>query len=392
MIKRDITDYLKGLASQYPVLTITGPRQSGKTTLARDVFPDKPYVSLENIDTREFAEEDPRGFLEVYRDGAVFDEVQSFPPLCSYLQEIVDEDPAPSRFIMTGSQQFNIRSRVSQSLAGRSANCTLLPFTCREWFGDRVADETSLEQVLFQGLYPPVYDRGYEPSTWYRNYVQNYIERDVRQLTRIHELRSFQTFVKMCAARTGQLLKYSSIASDCGVSVNTVKGWISVLEASYIIFLLYPHFKNFGKRLIKSPKLYFYDTGLLCSLLSVENPEELRTHSMRGAVFESFIVSEVKKNIYNRGMMDTSYFWRDRSGNEIDLVIEKGEKLNCAEIKSGKTVAADFLSGIRKWQEIAGESAGSASLIYGGNSGYKRSSIDIVPWYRIDSPESTLFE
>jgi len=384
MIPRSCTAFLKKLARQYPVITITGPRQSGKTTLAKSVFAEKPYVSLENIDTLDFAERDTRGFLALYEKGAIFDEAQRCPALFSYLQQIVDEGPKRCRFVLTGSQQFGLRSRITQSLAGRAANCTLLPFTCREIYKKEKASYPSLEKALFTGLYPPVHDRNLDPSTWYANYVKNYIERDVRNLVNIHELRTFQLFLRMCAARCGQLLNLSGLASDCGVSVNTAKGWISVLEASYIIFLLQPHHRNFGKRLIKTPKLYFYDTGLLSWLLSIPNVDALTTHSMRGQVFESFIISELKKHVYNSGIMDTLYFWRDRAGLEVDVVKESGDSLDALEIKSAKTVTNHFFEGLLAWQNLAGKSAGEMFLAYGGGQLHKQGGILVVPWQQAE--------
>ncbi|MGB7566578.1 MAG: ATP-binding protein [Chitinivibrionales bacterium] len=385
MIPRACTRYLRKLAQNYPVITITGPRQSGKTTLAKAVFLDKPYASLENLDTLDFAERDTRGFLAHYKNGAIFDEAQRCPALFSYLQQIVDEGPKHCRFVLTGSQQFGLRSRITQSLAGRSANCVLLPFTYKEIFGGTGGAKPDMETVLFNGLYPPVHDRNLDPSTWYANYVENYVERDVRRLINIHELRTFQLFLKMCASRCGQLLNISGLASDCGISVNTAKGWISVLEASYIVFLLQPYFGNFGKRLIKTPKLYFYDTGILSYLLSIHNVETMATHSMRGPIFESFVVSEIKKHVFNNGNIDTLYFWRDKAGLEIDLVMEAGEILESAEIKSGKTISTDFFDGLLKWKAIAGKKAGPLTLIFGGELAQKRSDVHVISWRYAES-------
>jgi predicted AAA+ superfamily ATPase len=380
MIKRDCTAYIKNLARQYPVITITGPRQSGKTTLAKMLFPKLPYISLENPDILEFALKDTRNFLAQYDKGAIFDEVQRCPGIFSYLQQIVDEDGANRKYVLTGSQQFGLRSGITQTLAGRAANCTLLPFGYSEWFNRPGQAASSLEEILFRGLYPPVYDRNLDPSTWYANYIQNYIERDVRQLVNIHELRTFQTFLKMCAARCGQLLNLSGLASDCGISVNTAKGWISVLEASYIIFLLQPHFSNLGKRLVKTPKLYFYDTGVLSYLLSLQSSQALAFHPMRGHIFESFVIAEQKKWVYNKGKIDALYFWRDHTGHEIDLLYEADNMTHAAEIKSGKTIGADFFDALLYWKEYAGKTAGILSLIYGGDSSQARSGMNVVPW------------
>ncbi|MBD3315259.1 MAG: AAA family ATPase, partial [Chitinivibrionales bacterium] len=372
MIPRHSEKLIARLMPQYPVLAITGPRQSGKTTLARKLFGDRPYVSLENPDEREFAESDPRSFLKRYREGAVFDEVQRAPELLSYLQQIIDEGPKECRFVLTGSQQFGLMSQISQSLAGRVANVTLLPFSYSEWYSHKTETPPSLEEVLFKGLYPPVLDRALEPSTWYRNYAQTYVERDVRQIAAIGDLRLFHTFLRMCAARTGQLLNLSGLASDCGIAVNTAKKWLSILEAGYIIHLLQPHFANFGKRLIKTPKLYFVDPGLACYLLSVNTSTSLQTHAMRVPLFETYAVSELKKFFENTGHMGGLYFWRDRAGHEVDIVIDESTGLSATELKAGRTVASDWLKGLQKWKTIAGSTARDISLIYGGEREYER--------------------
>lgn len=380
MIPRNAEKTLLELAQGYPLVGITGPRQSGKTTLARHLFKTKPYVSLENPDIRELAQEDPRGFLERYRKGAVFDEIQRAPELLSFLQEIVDTDNKPGRFIITGSQQFGLLSGITQSLAGRIALVQLLPFSYNECYtGDRPAPFP--DELFFTGLYPPVHDRSLAPGIWYGNYVQTYIERDVRQMINIKDLGSFQRFLKLCAGRTGQLLNLSGLAADCGITHNTAKSWISILEASYILFLLRPHFRNYNKRLIKSPKLYFYDTGLLSWLLSIRSPDQLNIHSMRGPIFESFIISETVKSFFNKGLPHPLYFWRDRSGNEIDLLIEDGERLQPVEIKSGRTLNRNFFNGVKKWMTLAGATAIKPTLIYGGDEAATYNDIDAVPWH-----------
>ncbi len=280
-IPRTAQKTLKKLARTYPALVVTGPRQSGKTTLSQVAFPNKPYVSLEELDTRTFAQEDPRGFLHQYPDGAILDEAQRCPDLFSYLQTRLDQDKKMGQFILTGSQQFGLISGISQSLAGRVATISLLPFSLQE-LQDAKKSPQSLEELMFKGLYPPIYDRQLAPSIWYGNYVDHYIERDVRQLINIRDLGTYQRFVRMCAARTGQILNLSSLASDCGVTHNTAKAWISVLEASYIVHLLQPHHKNFNKRLIKSPKLYFYDPGLAAWLLNIQTAEQLTIQVPKG--------------------------------------------------------------------------------------------------------------
>ena len=380
MIPRNAEKTLLELAQGYPLVGITGPRQSGKTTLARHLFKTKPYISLENPDIRELAQEDPRGFLKKYHKGAVFDEIQRAPELLSFLQEIVDTDNKPGRFIITGSQQFGLLSGITQSLAGRIALVQLLPFSYNECYTeDRTAPFP--DELFFTGLYPPVHDRSLAPGIWYGNYVQTYIERDVRQMVNIKDLGNFQRFLKLCAGRTGQLLNLSGLAADCGITHNTAKSWISILEASYILFLLRPHYRNYNKRLIKSPKLYFYDTGLLSWLLSIRSPDQLNIHSMRGPIFESFIISETVKSFFNKGLPHPLYFWRDRSGNEIDLLIEHGDRLQPVEIKSGQTLNRNFFKGVKKWMTLAGPAAIKPTLIYGGDEATTYNDIDAVPWH-----------
>ena len=379
MVPRDAENLLRESARGYPVIGITGPRQSGKTTLARHVFGDRPFVSLESPDTREFAQTDPRGFLDRYRQGAVLDEVQHCPDLFSYLQVAVDEDPTPGRFILTGSQQFGIMSRISQSLAGRICLVHLLPFSYGECYGAGGA-ASSLDPVLFTGLYPPVHDRRLEPRLWYANYVQTYIERDVRQMVNVQDLTNFQRFVRLCGGRVGQLLSYSGLASDCGITHNTARSWMSILEASYLVFLLRPHHESLSKRVIKTPKLYFYDTGLAAWLLGIQSPEQLSGHSMRGPLFESFVISEVIKYRHNRGLAADLYFWRDRSGNEVDLVLERAERLQPVEIKSGQTLNRDFFSGLERWMGLAGGRATDPTLVYGGTDSTTRYGIRALTW------------
>ena len=379
MINRSATLTLKKMAKDYPVITITGPRQSGKTTLARFVFAHKPYVSLEEPDQMEFAQEDPRGFLAQYPDGAILDEVQRCPALFSYIQGIVDKNKWSGLFILTGSQQFGLISKVTQSLAGRVGLLHLLPFSLGELKANGMAPK-SLDDALFKGMYPPIYDRKLSPSSWYANYVLTYIERDVRQMVNVRDLTTFQRFVRMCAARTGQVLNLSGLANDCGITHNTAKAWLSVLEASYIIFLLKPHHRNFGKRLIKSPKLYFYDTGLAAWLLGINDAKQISIHAMRGALFENLMISELLKGRFNKALASNLYFWRDNTGNEIDVLIEKTSTLIPVEIKSGQTVTKDYFTGLKKWLTIADATAGSPYVIYGGNEGQKRLGIEVLPW------------
>jgi hypothetical protein len=385
-IPRNAESRLQHFASGYPVVVVTGPRQSGKSTLVRHAFPDHRYVSLEDLDQREFAETDPRGFLNQFSGRAILDEAQRCPALFSYLQTRVDERQQPGEFILTGSQQFGLLSGITQSLAGRAALLTLLPMTYGELQRSGKIGK-NLDKILFAGAYPPIFDRGLEPHSWHGNYVRTYLERDVRQLIKVQDLGTFQRFLKLCAGRTGQLLNLSSLANDCGITHNTVKSWVSVLEASYIVHLLPPHHQNFSKRLVKTPKLYFLDTGLATWLLGIQNHEQLATHVQRGALFESWVISELLKARYNAGETSNLYFWRDRSGHEVDLLIDHGTHLSPLEIKSGQTINKDYFKGLKFWKKLAGETAGKAWLVYGGNTRQIRSDVTVLPWYEINSEQ-----
>lgn len=370
---------MQSLAKGYPILAVTGPRQSGKTTLAQSTFPDKPYVSLEDLDTRAFATEDPRGFLARYPTGAILDEAQACPALFSYLQTRVDADRRMGEFVLTGSQQFGLLSNITQTLAGRVGLLQLLPFSWPELQQGGVA-VGSLDDLLWRGLYPPLYDRDLAPQQWFANYVMSYVERDVRQLIEVQNLSLFQRFLKMCAARCGQLLNMTALANDCGVTHKTVAAWLSVLEAGYVVFLLQPHHRNFGKRLVKTPKLYFHDTGLAAYLMGIVDAQHLSIHSARGALFENWVISELLKQRYNQGLPANLYFWRNNTGEEVDVVVERGERLLPIEIKSGQTFNADFLSGLSKWVRYAGDAALPAHLVYGGEASMTRSGVDVHAW------------
>lgn len=379
MITRDAEQIIRTLLRGFPIVTLTGPRQSGKTTLAKAVFSDRPYASLEDPDIRLAAHDDPRSFLERFPDGAVLDEVQRCPELLSYLQTLVDADGRMGLFILTGSQQFGLMSGISQSLAGRSAFVELLPFSLDELTRAGKRPPTA-DAMLLSGGYPPLYDREVPPAAWFSAYVTAYVERDVRQLLRIQELEVFQRFVRLCAGRTGQLLNLSALATECGITHNTAKAWLSVLEASYLIFLLRPHYANFNKRLVKMPKLYFYDTGLVSWLLGIRTPEQLETHPLRGALFETLIIAELMKSRLNRGERPQLYFWRDSNGNEIDVLSVEGAGLMPIEIKSGKTLASDAFAGLEKWRALAGDVAFAPTLIYGGDDDYRHHGIQVCGW------------
>ncbi|MEE8057134.1 MAG: ATP-binding protein [Pseudomonadales bacterium] len=374
---------LKRLATSFPVIGITGPRQAGKTTLARHEFAEKPYISLEDPDQLDFAHTDPRRFLGQFKRGAVLDEVQRCPQLFSYLQRIVDEAQQMGQFVLTGSQQFGLREKITQTLAGRIGLIHLLPFSASELKASGLEPE-SLDSLLYKGFYPPLYDRNIQPNDWYAAYVQTYIERDVQQLIKVKDLNTFRTFLRLCAGRAGQIVNLSGIGNDCGVSHNTVREWLSVLEASYIVFQLQPHFNNFSKRMIKSPKLYFYDTGLLVWLLSVKQAEHIAMHAMRGALFENFVIGELLKHQYAQGEPPSLYFWRDNNGLEIDVIIDQGDGLVPIEIKAGQTVNRDFFKNLKKWRALAGNKAKQAYLIYGGDQIQDRSEANVLSWRHLE--------
>ena len=382
MIEREAASKALKLASQYPVLTITGPRQSGKTTLCRMIFGDREYVSLEDVDERGFAQSDPRGFLNRFPDGAIIDEIQRVPDLLSYIQTIVDENRKDGFFILTGSRQFELLEGISQSLAGRTAMLKLMPFTLTEAYGSDVSD-VSLEQMLYTGFYPRIFDKGLDPAEAMSFYVNTYVERDLRMLINVKDLSKFEIFLKLCAGRTGQVLNMTSLGNDCGVNHATVKNWLSVLEASYIIKLMRPYYRNFNKRLIKSPKLYFWDTGLAAFLLDIQNEKQMTTHPLKGMLFESFVASEMVKHRFNAGKTDHLYFFRDNSGNEVDLICDHGIELDAVEIKSGQTVASDFFKGLAFLSGLT-DAVRQSYLVYGGEKQFVRgNNIHVTPWRRI---------
>jgi uncharacterized protein len=373
--EKTIQDLLRG----FPIVTLTGPRQSGKTTLARAVFKDRPYASLEEPDVRQAAHDDPRSFLARFPDGTVLDEVQRSPDILSYLQTHVDADGRMGLYILTGSQQLGLLSGITQSLAGRTVFLELLPFAVPELASaDKLPAE--IDAMMLTGSYPSIYDRGLEPATWYSAYVTAYVERDVRQMLKIQELETFHRFVRLCAGRTGQLLNLSSLATDCGITHNTAKAWISVLETSYLVFLLRPHHVSFNKRLVKMPKLYFYDVGLAAWLLGIRTSEQMITHPLRGNIFETFIISELIKSKLNRGEKPDFSFWRDSNGNEVDLIVEQNTKLMPIETKSGRTLTRESFAGLEKWCALAGEKATMPTLIYGGDESYQHKGINVFGW------------
>ena len=383
MIRRAISQQVLSAAKSYPFVGLVGPRQSGKTTLAKALFPDYTYVSLENLDFRTYAQRDPRGFLADYPSHCIFDEIQKVPELFSYLQEIGDQMEM-GRYILTGSQNFLLHRHISQSLSGRIALLTIHPFSMGE-LSDASLGFDQPEAYMFTGMYPPIHDRYIPPTNWYNNYIQSYIERDLRDLTQITQLATFQVFVKLCAGRIGQLLNVSSLARDCGISHNTARAWLSLLETGYIARLLRPYYRNFNKRLVKMPKLYFYDTGLAAALLGIQSTDQLSSHYLRGELFENFALTEyLKYNANTQSNLDF-YFWRDQVGHEVDLLVEGGSSFSAVEIKAGKTIADDYIRDLVYFQSIYKDAARALHplVIYAGQPGQTRSSIPIRSWKEV---------
>jgi predicted AAA+ superfamily ATPase len=381
MINRIASDKILQYARQFRSVAIIGPRQSGKTTLARSCFPQKPYVSLENPSSRQFATEDPIGFLQNYPDGAVFDEIQRVPQLLSYLQQNLDEDQRRGKFILTGSNNFLLLKQITQTLAGRVAYLDLLPFSVEE-LQTLEGALTRLDQLLLKGGYPPIQAEHIPPEDWFPAYIRTYVERDVRQIKNIENLAAFEKMLALCAGRIGQMVNYSNLSIEIGVDQKTVKSWLVLLQASYIIFLLPPYFKNFNKRIVKTPKLYFYDTGLAAHLLQIFNSTDLSVHPYRGALFENFIITELLKNRFNKGKRTNLYFWRDSSGHEIDVIIDEGIKLHPVEIKSGRTITSSYFKGLNFWEQLTGEREGI--VFYGGEESQQRSTgKNVLSWREI---------
>jgi len=382
MIDRAMEPVLKELAAKYPVVTVTGPRQSGKTTLCRKVFPKMPYANLERPDTRDFATTDPRGFLGGYPDGVILDEIQRAPHLLSYIQVRVDERDASGQFILTGSQQLEVINTVSQSLAGRTALLKLLPFTMGELGRSRLP--LSLDGLLLTGFYPRIYDKQLDPTQALGDYFATYVERDMRQLASVKDLSAFEKFVRLCAGRIGQILNLQSLGNDAGVSHSTARAWLSLLEASYILFVLPPWYRNISKRLIKSPKIYFYDVGLASYLLGLENERHVSRDPLRGNLFENLVIMEALKYRYNRGRKSNMCFYRDAKGNEVDMIIEFGSDLFPVEIKAGETITPDYFKGLKQFRRVVPDLPWGAGLIYGGLERQIRSDTRIYPAYELE--------
>lgn len=386
MINRTLGKKLYELAGYYPVVVVTGPRQSGKTTLCQMAYPDKPYVSLEAMDTREFAAGDPRGFLDQYSGGAIIDEIQHAPELLTYLQSEVDTRQDPGRYILTGSQHFGLSQSITQSLAGRCGILVLLPPSLDELhaFPSAPAD---LFSMLWQGAYPRIYDRGIPAHQWLADYTTTYIQRDVRQVINIGDLHAFSGFLKLCAGRTGQEVNLSKPGSDAGISHNTARAWLSVMETSYIIHRLPAWHTNLRKQIVKAPKLHFLDSGLVCYLLGIREPEQLRLHPLRGAIFESWVVSEAYKACVHRGLHPSLFHYREARGPEIDLLFEHGEELAAVGIKSGATVSNDFFKNLRlfsdRMKSVDRPRTVRSHIVYGGEASQQRSSAHVLAWREV---------
>lgn len=381
MIRRIAKEKLLDLATKFKSVAVTGARQSGKTTLVKEVFKDKPYISLENPDMRKFAIEDPRGFLQSYPNGAILDEVQRTPDLFSYIQEILDNSTQKGIFILTGSNNFLLQQNISQTLAGRIGYIHLLPFSIAELNNSKLLPDTDNELML-KGFYPPIYDQQIPPQDWCPNYIKTYIERDVRQIKNITDLIVFERFIQLLAGRTGQEFNSSTLAVETGIDVKTVQSWIGILESSFIIYLLKPHFKNFNKTIVKRPKVYFYDTALACSLLGINNSEQLNTHPARGAIFETMVITELVKIRTNKGLPVNLYYWRDKTGHEIDVIVDEAGSLLPIEIKSGKTINSEFFKNLDYWCKLSEVS--NSLLLYAGDLKQKRSTgTEVINWREI---------
>jgi uncharacterized protein len=384
LIKRELEKKLIEVAKRFPAVALVGPRQSGKTTLCKDAFKQHRYVNLEELDVREYAINDPRGFLDVYaaqgaQEGLILDEIQNAPDLLSYLQVRIDQEQRAGFYVLTGSHNLLLNQHISQTLAGRISIQTLLPLSISE-LKEAGRLPQDLFEFMYKGCYPSIYVRSHAPEDWYQSYAQTYVERDVRLVRNITDLRLFQKFIKLCAGRIGQLLDLTSLGNDCGVAVNTVKAWLSLLEASYILFLLPPYHRNFSKRLVKSPKLYFYDPGLACHLLEIDSPGALAQHYLRGGVFETLILSDLLKQRLNMGKRQNLFFWRDKSGLEIDCLLEEANSLIPLEIKSAQTFHPDFFASLQKFCTLAGLAPSSSYLVYGGQEHQKRAQGQLLGW------------
>ena len=379
MIARELQKKIVSLSAKYPIVTLTGPRQSGKSTLLRHAFPDYTYVSLENLDMRDFANEDPHGFLNTYSHKVIIDEAQRVPSLFSYIQTYVDSIDEPGLFLMSGSHNFLLMNSVNQSLAGRTAVLKLLPLSHTEMINANILPPT-IDKEIFTGSYPRIYDKDIHPTDFYPYYLQTYVERDVRALKNIGDLSAFLRFLKLCAARIGQLLNLSALANECGITMPTASSWLSLLEASYICYVIRPDWNNFTKRIVKTPKLYFYDTGLACALLDITSAEQVSTHYLRGGLFENMVINNFVKRAWNNGREADLRFWRDSQGNEIDLLVYENGTPTAYEIKSGATFNVDYFSALTKWATLSSTPPDRLNVIYGGTDSLKTSKGQLLVW------------
>ncbi len=379
MITRLLGQKIEDAAKKMPVIVVTGPRQSGKSTLIRHMFPQYTYANLEDFQQKQYAREDPKHFLQNLGDHAIIDEVQHVPELLSYIQVIVDENKKAGQYVLSGSQHLLLMESVSQSLAGRVAVFNLLPFSLEEIDHTPFA-KTQYEDYIFTGFYPRIYDQNLDPTSWLGDYIQTYVERDLRQVINISDLGTFRQFLQICAGRTGQQVNFSEIGGQIGVSYQTVHRWLNVLETSYIIYLLRPYHKNYNKRIVKTPKLYFYDTGLACGLLNLRDVGDLNLHFAKGALFENFIINEILKNHLHRGIQPNAYFWKAAGRHEIDLLLDHRGQLIPMEIKSSRTINSNFFDGLTYFQGVSGASPDHSYLIYGGEEVQTRSKARVLGW------------
>ena len=389
MIARKLTSYLQKMLGKFPVVSLTGPRQSGKTTLLKHAFPDYHYYNLERMDHREIIISDPVGFLKTKAEKIIFDEAQNIPELFSYIQVISDERNTPGQYILSGSQSFLLNHHISQSLAGRVNVNHLFPFDITEL---ETIKNLDINQIILNGFYPRIYDKQIAADDFYPSYLQTYIQRDVRTLKGIENLNTFSRFLGLCAGRIGQVLNLTSLANDTGISVNTAKSWLSILEASFIIYQIQPYYNNFSKRLIKSPKLYFYDTGLACSLLKLTNPEMINTHYLYGSLFENLVISEILKNQCHSGRPPSVYYWRESNGIEIDCIIEKGNnEILALEIKGGQTFTKDYMKNLRNFTKNEATIKINKAIVYAGEQSNFINNVQLIPWSNLSSEINNLY-
>ena len=382
MIQRQLITKLKAIYKYFPVVSLNGPRQSGKSTLLKTTFPALPYITLENPDNLQLLLNDPLGFLNNYPKGLIIDEAQNAPQIFSYIQGIVDSKPK-IKFILSGSQNFLLNAHISQTLAGRVGVLTLLPLSVAELQSDKKL-KSKFEEVAYTGFFPRIFDKKIPPSFFYPSYLQTYVQRDVLQITKITDSVMFINFLKLLAGRVGQLLNLSSVANDVGVAVNTVKAWIHVLEVSYIIYLLRPHHQNFSKRIVQTPKIYFIDTGLLCYLLEIEKPAQIKTHFAKGGIFENYVIIELLKNRFNSAKLPNSFFWRDKNGHEVDVILETANKLTPVEIKSSATKSTHYFDGLKYYRTLAKEKSKTGFVVYGGLEKIALKAGTMLPWNEMD--------